>query len=323
MLATMCWGCDAALAKVALGGFGPLTLLAIELAIATCLLWVALIIRCHRAGSYGLAAPRGVYALLGLLEPGIAYAGFNFGLAWTSAVAGSLLGGLEASFTFALAVVIRREPLTRRGLVTAAVSGAGALLVGFSSGTHRAGLGDALVLVGVLAAVACSLIAANQPATTDPVRMTAWQCTFGLAITLPLLALQWASGVEVVPVGATWQQWLAAIISGTVALTVPFLLWNTVVTKVPATVSAMALNLYPLFGVIAAVIALGEPVTSLDIAGGVLIVAGVAAFNRAGGAAHRKVAPRPARSLPAAPAVISPQVSAVGAAHSPARGTHG
>jgi drug/metabolite transporter (DMT)-like permease len=319
----MCWGCDAALSKYALRGFGPLTLLGIELAIATGLLWIVLIIRCHRAGSYALAAPRGVYALLGLLEPGIAYAAFNFGLAATSAVAGSLLGGLEASCTFALAVVILREPLTRRGLITAVVSGAGAVLVGLSSATLQAGLGDALILAGVLAAAACSLISAKQPDTTDPVRMTAWQCTVGLGITLPLLAWQWAIGAEAVPVSVGWREWLAAAISGAVVVTVPFVLWNTVVTKVPATVSAMALNLLPLFGVIVAVVALGESVTALDLVGGALIVVGVAAFNRVGGAAHRKVAPRSARPLPVTPAVISPQMSAAGGPHLPPRGAHG
>jgi drug/metabolite transporter (DMT)-like permease len=43
----------------------------------------------------------------------------------------------------------------------------------------------------------------------------------------------------------------------------------------------MALNLYPVFGVVAAVLALAEQLTALDVAGGALIVAGITAFNRA------------------------------------------
>jgi drug/metabolite transporter (DMT)-like permease len=281
VLATMCWGCDSAAAKYALHGFGPLTLLAVQLVIASALLWVVLTVRCHRRGSYALAAPRRVYALLGALEPGLAYGGLNYGLAWTSAVAGSLIGGLEASCTFALAALVLREPLTRRGLLAAAASGTGAVLVGLSTATGRAGLGDALVLAGVLAAAIATLVAAQQRADTDAIHMTVWQFTFGLAFVLPLLALQWASGAEAVPVNVSWREWLAAGIGGTVVLVIPFLLFNAVVTKVPATTSAMALNLYPVFGVIAAVLALAEQLTALDVAGGALIVAGITAFNRA------------------------------------------
>src|SRR5262249_23256724 len=138
VLATMCWGCDAAAAKYALAGFGPLTLLAVQLVIAAALLWGVLLVRCHRRGSYALAAPRRVYGLLGALEPGLAYGGLNYGLAWTSAVAGSLIGGLEASCTFALAVLVLRRRVSRLGLLAAAVSGAGAVLVGLSGATLRA-----------------------------------------------------------------------------------------------------------------------------------------------------------------------------------------
>ena len=314
VLATMCWGCDAAVAKYALRGFGPLTLLSLQLVVAAVALWVVLLVRCHRAGSYALAAPRSVYALLGLLDPGLIYGGLNFGLVWTSAVAGSLLGGLEGSCTFALAVLVLREPFARRGLVAAVVSGTGALLVGLSSTTIQVGLGDALVLASVLAAAAGTLVASRQPADTDATHMTAWQVTFGLLFTLPLLALRWASGAETVPVGASWREWLAAAIGGTVVLAIPYLLFNVVVTKVPATTSAMALNLYPVFGVTAAFLLLGEQPTELDVAGGVLIFAGIFAFNRPGAAAHaRKAAPSPVRRpLPALPAVTSPQMSAAG-----------
>jgi drug/metabolite transporter (DMT)-like permease len=281
VVATMCWGCDAAVAKFALRGFGPLTLLAIQLLVATTLLWAVLLIRCHRNGNYALATPRRVYALLGLLDPGLLYGGFNFGLVWTSAVAGSLLGGLEGSCTFALALLMPApgRSFARRGLVAAAVSGTGAALVGLSSTTVRVGLGDALVLASVLAAAAGTLVASRQPADTDAMRMTVWQFTFGLLLTLPLLAWRWASGGEAVPAGAGPRQWLAAILGGIVVLAVPYLLFNVVVTKVPATTSAMMLNLYPLFGAAAAVLALGEPLTALEIAGGVLIVTGVGAFS--------------------------------------------
>lgn len=152
VLVTMRWGCDAAAAKYALRGFGPLTLLAVQLVIAAAVLWVILVVRCRRSGNYALAAPRGVYALLGVLEPGLAYGGLNYGLAWTSAVTGSLIGGLEGFCTFMLAALVLRRRVTSLGLLAAAVSGTGAVLVGLSGATLRTGLGDALVLGGCTAA---------------------------------------------------------------------------------------------------------------------------------------------------------------------------
>jgi drug/metabolite transporter (DMT)-like permease len=276
----MCWGSYSAAAKYGLRGFGPLTLLAVQLVIATAGLWVVLIIRCHRRGSYALAAPRRGYALLGALEPGLAYGGLTYGLAWTSAVAGSLIAGLEASCAFVLAMLVLREGVTRLGLLAAVVSATGAVLVGLSGATLRTGLGDALVLAGMLAAASATLVASRQSADTDATRMTAWQFTFGLAFVLPLLALAWAMGAEAVPAGVGWREWLAVAIGGMVGLAIPFLLFNAVVTKVPATTSAMAINLYPVFGVIAAVVALGERLAPLEVAGGALIVVGVTAFNR-------------------------------------------
>jgi drug/metabolite transporter (DMT)-like permease len=276
----MGWGGYSAATKYALRGFGPLTLLAVQLVIAVALLWVVLIVRCRRRRSYALAAPRRAYAVLGALEPGLAYGGLTYGLAWTSAAAGSLIAGLEASCAFALAVLVLRERLTRFGLLAAAVSAAGAVLVGLGGATLRTGLGDALVLAGVLAAATATLVAAQQHPDTDARRMTTWQFTFGLAFVLPLLALQWASGAEAVPAGVSWREWLAAAIGGTLGLAIPFLLFNAVVTKVPATTSAMVINLYPVFGVVAAILALGERLAPLEVAGGALIVAGITAFNR-------------------------------------------
>src|SRR5580658_3040421 len=70
-------------------------------------------------GGWAHAGPRRIYALLGFFEPGLAYAGLNFGLAYTSAVNGALLDGLESCFVVLLAVLVLRERLSRRAAIAA------------------------------------------------------------------------------------------------------------------------------------------------------------------------------------------------------------
>jgi drug/metabolite transporter (DMT)-like permease len=276
--ATACWGSAAPASKFALsGGFGPLTLLSLELAIAAGLLWGAVALRRWRYG-VPILGPRRIYALLGLFEPGLAYAGLTFGLTYTSAVNGSLLGGLEGLFVVVLAVVLLHERLRRRGLLALAAATVGVVMVGAAHASLGAGKGDLLIVAGVLAAAGYVLLAGRLGVDTDAVSMTAWQFTFGLLFTLPFLVLRWGLGFEATPAHIRPSAWLAAFMVGGAGFTASFLLYNSVVTKVAASVSGIMLNLIPLFGLAAAVVVLGEPATTLQVIGGLLIVVGVSLF---------------------------------------------
>ena len=275
--ATACWGSAAPATKFALSGFGPLTLLSLELTIAAGLLWAAVALRRWRYG-VPILGPRRIYALLGLFEPGLAYAGLTFGLTYASAVNGSLLGGLEGFFVVVLAAVVLHERLRRRGLLALAAATVGVVMVAAAHASLRAGKGDLLIVAGVLAAAVYVLLAGRLGVDTDPVSMTAWQFTFGLLFTLPFLVLRWGLGFEAMPAHIRPSAWLAAFMVGAAGFTVSFLLYNSVVTKVAASVSGIMLNLIPLFGLAAAVIVLGEPASTLQVMGGLLIVVGVSLF---------------------------------------------
>src|SRR5580658_10975008 len=277
VLAAIGWGSAATASKYALRGLGPLTLLAVELAVAVALLWTVIGLRGLRGG-WAHAGPRRIYALLGFFEPGLAYAGLNFGLAYTRAVNGALLDGLESCFVVLLAVLVLRERLSRRAAIAALISAAGVILVSTAHATLRAGFGDFLVIAGVAAAAIYVILAGRQPEDTDSLLMTGWQFAFGLAFTLPLLAWRWGIGAEAIPVHVGWSEWLAAGIGGGIGFAGSFLLYNSVVTQISATVSGMALSLIPLFGLATAVLVLGEPLAVLQVAGGVLIVAGLVLF---------------------------------------------
>jgi O-acetylserine/cysteine efflux transporter len=68
LLAALLWGGAITGTKYALGGFGPVSLLAVELAAAAAVLWAVALVRRYRP-------PRRWWlpVLLGLLEPAVAY----------------------------------------------------------------------------------------------------------------------------------------------------------------------------------------------------------------------------------------------------------
>ena len=84
LLAAALWGVAMTGTKFAIGGFGPLTLIAVELVAATVALWLVVAVR-------GYQRPQSwrTVIILGLLEPAAAYLGETLGLAHTSASNGA------------------------------------------------------------------------------------------------------------------------------------------------------------------------------------------------------------------------------------------
>src|SRR5690349_19357805 len=97
------WGLSFTASEYALRGFAPMPLLLVQLAAAAAVLWTVLLIRGYRR------PPRGVL-ILGVFEPGLAYAALNLGLAGTTAANAALLGGgLETVFVVILAMFFLKE----------------------------------------------------------------------------------------------------------------------------------------------------------------------------------------------------------------------
>jgi O-acetylserine/cysteine efflux transporter len=139
-VASVLWGGAVSGTKYALGGFGPVMLLSIELVAATIVLWAALLIRGYRP-------PRSWWrpALLGLLEPALAYLGDTFGLSLTSAVHGALLTGLESALVVVLAAVILRESITGPAILAILVALVGLVVLAGTGDGGGSAAGDLLV----------------------------------------------------------------------------------------------------------------------------------------------------------------------------------
>jgi len=267
------WGSSATFTKYALGSWPPLTLLTAELAAANVVLWAAALSRGYRrpAALVKLAAA-------GALEPGLCYALVTIGLLHTTAANAAIITGLESFFVVLLAAVFLRERITPRSAAGLAVAVAGIVIIAGGGVSASIGLGDILVLGGILAAAAYVIVARTTAASVDPLTMTAHQFAAGLAGVLPFAAVRWCTGGETLIQSRPLLTWGAALLVGVFGYAASFLLYNYAIAATPAGLSSIILNLIPVFGVLAAVLVLGERITLAEVIGAVCIVASIAIF---------------------------------------------
>jgi O-acetylserine/cysteine efflux transporter len=278
------WGAAVSGTKYALRGFDPVTLLSVELLAGAGVLWAALLVRGYRPpGSWWLPV------LLGLLEPSLAYLGDTFGLSLTSAVHGAVINGLESALVVLLAAVLLRERVTRPAVLAIVAGLAGlAVLAGAGEGAGAGRIaGDLLVAGGVLSASLYTIAAKRFDDGSDVLSLTTWQFTVAALVALLVATARWTAGSGTGTVSAAPRFWLAAVLVGAGGFGVSFLLFNMVIVQVDATRAAVVLNLIPVFGVVSAMVFLGESVSVRDAFGAGLIGSSVLYFAIAD---HREAA---------------------------------
>jgi O-acetylserine/cysteine efflux transporter len=274
MAASALWGGAVCGTKYALGGFGPVTLLAVALAAAAAVLWVALLARGYRA-------PRTWWLpiVLGLLEPALAYLADTLGLSLTSAVHGALLSGLESALVVTLAAVLLREAITGAAALAVLVAVGGLAVLASTGGGRASAAGDLLVAGGVLSASLYTIVAKRFSDDSDPLSLTTWQFTVAAVASGATVAVRWGTGAERLPTAVPARFWLAAVLIGVAGYGVSFLLFNSVISRVGAGQSAVVLNLIPVFAFVGATVFLGEPVTGGDVFGAALVGLSVVYFT--------------------------------------------
>jgi drug/metabolite transporter (DMT)-like permease len=277
VVAAACWGGGTVTLKVALGGIAPMTLLMVEL---TCASLVVVSVAAFRGR---IAPPGGLgrIALAGVLEPGMANAALTFGLGYASASDASLLSGTESLFVTGLAVVLLGQRVHRTAVLAVVMATAGVIVLGGSAPSAQAWVGNLLVLGGALAAAGYSLLVAGVADRTHALTITAYQFGAGTLVSLPFAAVQWRMAGSFGVAGADPRHWAAAIAGGVLGTAASFLLYNHAIGEVGVTPAAMVLNLIPLFGLAGAVAVLGESLGRWHVLGGVLILAGMTAFELA------------------------------------------
>ena len=274
LLAATLWGGAVSGTKYALRGFDPTTLLSVELAAATGALWAIHIVRGYQP-PHSWRLP----ALLGLLEPALAYLANTSGLSRTSAVDGSILSGLEPALVVVLAAVFLGEAITRPVVLAVIVALGGLVVLTGVGRRHSSSLGDLYVVGGILSASFYTIVVKRFDDGSDALSLTTWQFSAASIVSLSILVVRWSAGREQPVAAVPPRYWLAAIAVGVVGFAMSLLLYNIVITQVEAGWAATILNLIPVFGLLSAVVLLGETPTTTSSIGALLIGASVAYFT--------------------------------------------
>jgi drug/metabolite transporter (DMT)-like permease len=268
--ATACWGVGTVVSKEALGGIAPLTLLPIQLLASTVfLLGMQQLTRSRIEWSPQLRR----LAVLGLLNPGLAYALGLLGLATISASLSVLLWTVEPVLILLLAALLLRERIPAGILMAMAAATSGVLLVVYQGGAA----GDAAgVLLTVVAVASCALytVAARRLLLDDAsVSVALVQQAAALAFAVVLVLGVAAFGGDAWPDDAvSTGQWLAAIASGVLYYGLAFWFYLSALSRVPASVAGAFLPLIPVFGVAAGYV-IGERLTDRQWTGAAVVVA--------------------------------------------------
>ena len=197
----------------------------------------------------------------------------NAGITRTSVTHAALLIGAVPVLVAIIAAVWHRTVARPVAWFGFAVSLGGVSLVTAGGGGGGATLaGDGLVLVSLLLSATVTVAQARLLTGRDPVAVTAVQFLGAALGSLPVAAL--TEGVPAAPAGAGV---LLAVVALALAGTlVPFTLFAFGQSRVSAEVAGAFLNLEPLVGAIAGVVAFGDPAGLAQIAGGMAILAGIA-----------------------------------------------
>ncbi len=272
--ATACWGCGTVLSKQVLDrGVAPLTLLAIELCASTLLLaLVTLAVGSRPRYSPTLAR----LALLGVLNPGVAYALGLLGLVSITASLSVLLWATEPVLIILLAVLLLRERIATATVAAVAIALIGVVLVLYRPGATGDAIGVSLTVGAVTACAFYTVLTRRLLLDDSSLDVVLVQQAAALCFALVTLATAKTLGIAEVGIPNDPLTVALAAASGTIYYGLAFWLLVGGLRGVPASVAGSLFPLIPVFGVVAAYL-VGERLGGRQWLGAALVVAAAGA----------------------------------------------
>jgi drug/metabolite transporter (DMT)-like permease len=247
--ATACWGVGTVVTKRVLDDVAPLTLLPMQLT-ASCVLLLVLCLSTRQRLTWSPATRR--LAVLGVLNPGLAYAFGLLGLFSITASMSVLLWAAEPVLIVAFAVVLLREHVPTRLLAALAAAVAGVLLVVYQPGVTGTTVGMALTLTAVgccaLYTVATRRLLLDDASLSVALAQQLAALAFAMVLTT---VVQVAGGPGWTLGGHGWRTWAATAASGWLYYGLAFWFYLAGLRHVEASVAGSYLPLVPVFGVAA------------------------------------------------------------------------
>jgi drug/metabolite transporter (DMT)-like permease len=278
LLVTMClWALNFSATKYVLGhGVTPLAFATPRYATAAAIFAVLTVVLegSLRAGRADLAV-LGVCAVLLFVNQ----VGFTYSLKFSTATTVALVFGTFPIFAGIFAALRGIETITRRFVITAAISFSGVVLVAVGSGgAVSASLkGDAFALLAVATWAAYSIAVTPLMPRLSPYRISVYALG-GAAI---LLALGGSHQLANESYPGSWRVWATFAFAVLGPLVLTNVLWFTAIERVGPSRAALFSNLQFFLAALFGIVLLSESITTVQIVGGVAIAAAIA-FARVG-----------------------------------------
>jgi len=268
------WGLGTVLSKYALGGYDATVLLPFQLLVSVLLLLA--FVSFSSAPIRGIRQP-GRIALLGVLNPGVAYALGLLGLARIDASVSVIIWATEPVLIVLMAFVFLRETIAGYAVACLAAATVGVLLIvgGPSSATSIVGV--ALTLAAVLACALYSILLRRMHLSDGTLSVVFVQQVAALTFAVVVAAVD---GVMRLPMQApTSLQTLSVVVGGGMYYAIAFLFYVAGLRRTSAAYAGMFLTLIPVFGLVFSGLLLGETLGGRQALGAVLVISAMGALG--------------------------------------------
>ena len=200
---------------------------------------------------------------------------FASGVALTSVSNAALIIGATPVVVAIASAALGRERIGRLHWIGAAISITGIYFVvghGASFGGATVG-GDLLMMVSVGCWAAYTLGASRLIARHSPLYVTGISMAIG-TVPYVLISLPQVAKVDWAAVSAA--TWVSLVLSALLALNLAYLIWYIGVQRIGAARTSVYSNVVPIVAVAVAAVWLGEPMTTVKMAGAAAVLTGVA-----------------------------------------------
>jgi drug/metabolite transporter (DMT)-like permease len=278
--AVLLWGTSFMAMKFALTGFGPLAVVFLRMALASCLMalcWG----RVPRAGR----APGDLkwLALVCLLQPCLYFLLEGFAITLTTSAQAGMISSLVPLLVAAGAWAFLREPLSVRMVLGLLLSLAGVVWLSLggaaASGAPNPALGNLLELLAMCCAGGYMLVLKHLSSRYNSWQLTGLQVFAGALFFLPGALFSepgWLAHPTLAARAVPLPAWLGVGYLGGIVTLGGFGLYNQAVARLASAQAAAAINLVPLVAVLAGWFMLGEALAPAQLLACALILVGVA-----------------------------------------------
>ena len=272
VMAALIWSTSFAFTKVLLDSVPPLTIGAIRFTLAALFLWILLKLQRQRIKP----TRREIYLMWGSGFLGIfVYFAFeNYGVQFATASDATLIIASYPLITLVIELLMKKVAFSLPKLIGMAIAIVGVYLVvkgGHNLNSEHRGFGIVLLLIGGLIWAGYNLIASKSAGLgIEPLTMTYYQSQAG-AICFAIVSFTESD---------QWQQydpsdWGILVYLALACSVGAFYFYNAGLKHLSSSSAVSILNLVPIFGMAWAVVIAGESLTMIQVAGGILVMAGV------------------------------------------------